>query len=216
MNNTFLIELLEKFSERELQRFNAFVHTDFFNTNEKVRKLCCYLLEKKEKASKRAAYVAVFQSTDYKELKLNNVISDLLQLAYTFLVQQQIAGHELLHQSYLMEALMERNLHRPLPRIIKKTAKIKERVDTRSYQFFQANYAVYEQLDRFALIHNQRQYDENLQKMSDSLDVYYLCNKFRIACEMVSRSTMLKEQYHAKFIAVALQEYELNKAYYAA
>ncbi len=72
----------------------------------------------------------------------------------------------------------------------------------------------FEQLDRFALINNQRAYDENLQNMSNSLDAYFLCNKFRIACEMVSRSGLLNEQYKAHFIESCLFEYESNQHRY--
>ncbi|MEM9889183.1 MAG: hypothetical protein AAF849_25165 [Bacteroidota bacterium] len=214
MNNTFLIELLEKFSKQELQHFRAFAHTDYFNTSEKVRRLCDYVLKEKNSLSKQHAYEAVFQSVDYKELRLNNVISDLLQLAYRFLVQQHIEGYQLKQQSYLMEALMERNLHRPLPRIIKKATQVINRTSTQSHQFFQDSYAFYEQLDRFALIHDQRSSDANLQKMSDTLDAYYLCNKFRIACEMVNRSAVLNGAYEFHFIAAALEEYERSSAHY--
>jgi len=215
LKNTTLHHLLSNFSPSELKQFQEYVYSPFFNKNEKVKRLCDHLIDHELDIEKEKAYLIVFHQSDYQELRLNNVISDLLQLAYGFLIQQQAMTHPLQQQSHLLESLIERNLKRPISRVIQKGERIRENIEIQSYQFLQEQYNYLEQLDRFALTQNQREYDENLQKMSDTLDVYYLCNKFRIACEMVSRSAMLNEQYEPNFIAAALIEYEKSVEKYA-
>lgn len=214
MKNTTLYHLLYNFSSQELQQFQEYVHSPFFNKNEKVKRLCKYLLEQDLDVEKKKVYKYIFENSDYQELRLNNVISDLLQLAYGFLIQQQLISSPLQQQTHLLESLIERNLQRPISRVIQKGERIQENIEAESYQFLQEKYNYLEQLDRFALIQNQREYDENLQKMSDTLDAYYLCNKFRIACEMVSRSAMLNEQYEPNFITATLMEYEQHQTQY--
>ncbi|NJL76747.1 MAG: hypothetical protein HC892_18725 [Saprospiraceae bacterium] len=187
----------------------------FFNKNEKVKRLSSYLYETNLVIdNKEIVYLYVFQSKNYQELKLNNVISDLLQLAYSFLQQKQLKNHEIHAQATLMEELVERNLSNLLPRIIKKAELIKASTTTSSYLDFLDQSYYYEQLDRLALIQNQRIYDDNLQKMGDTFDVYFLCNKFRIACEMVSRSALLNEQYIPHFIVPCLVQYEQHSDLY--
>ncbi|MEM8523436.1 MAG: hypothetical protein AAGG68_02275 [Bacteroidota bacterium] len=215
MKNTTLYHLLSSFSAQELQQFGAYVHSPFFNKNEKVQHLYEYLVKEDLDVEKKKAYRYVFKASDYQEIRLNNVISDLLQLAYGFLIQQQLLSVPLQQQAHLLESLIERNVQRPISRILQKGARIEQNIAAQSYQFLQEKYNYLEQLDRFALTQNQREYDENLQKMSDTLDVYYLCNKFRIACEMVSRSAMLNEKYEPNFIAATLEEYKQNQIQYA-
>ncbi len=69
-------------------------------------------------------------------------------------------------------------------------------------------------MDRFALIKNPSVYDPNLQQMSDTLDAYYICNKLRIACEMVSRSRMLQEDYTPYLVDFLWQYYKSNESRY--
>ncbi|MEL6717950.1 MAG: hypothetical protein AAFO82_14830 [Bacteroidota bacterium] len=214
MKKTTLQHLLSSFSINELHQFQDYVHSPFFNKNEKVKRLCDYLLEHELEVKKEEVYQYVFEVSGFQELKLNNIISDLLQLAYGYLIQQQLTTQPLQRQAHLLECLIERNVQRPISRVIQKGKRIQEGVTAQSYQFLQEKYNYLEQLDRFALTQNQREYDENLQKMSDTLDAYYLCNKLRIACEMVSRSTMLNEAYNPNFIAAAVAEYEQNEGQY--
>ncbi|MEM6698797.1 MAG: hypothetical protein AAF599_10405, partial [Bacteroidota bacterium] len=214
MKSTTLYHLLHNFSIQELQQFQEYVHSPFFNKNEKVKMLCNCLMEKGLEIDKEQLYLSVFKNSDYQELRLNNVISDLLQLAYGYLVFKQTKEHPLQQQAHLLESLIERNVQRPIYRAIQKGTRIQQNIEAESYQFLQEKCNYLEQLDRFALTQNQREYDENLQKMSDTLDAYYLCNKFRIACEMVSRSAMLNEQYEPNFMNATLKEYEQNQAQY--
>ncbi|MEM1325325.1 MAG: hypothetical protein AAGI23_05190 [Bacteroidota bacterium] len=214
MNKTLLHELLQQFSMAERQQFRDFVFADFFTTNPSVRKLAQYLLDNDLPESKELAYQSLFGTDGYEERRLNNVISDLLQLAYRFLVEQQLETRPLHLNSLLLEALMEKNVHRPIARLARKAKRIRDKRTDSSYQFLQDSYQHFEQLDRSALIENQSIYDPNLQTMSDTLDAYYLCNKLRIACEMVSRSQMLQEDYMPHLIDFVLQEYESNASRY--
>ncbi|MEL6638025.1 MAG: hypothetical protein AAFR05_14825, partial [Bacteroidota bacterium] len=70
----------------------------------------------------------------------------------------------------------------------------------RNYAFFYDEYRYYDQMDRYFLTKGKREYDPNLQEKSDHLDRYYLGNKLRIACDMLSRNTVAKASYQCHFL----------------
>jgi len=215
MQHSTLIQILRQLETRERSRFEELVFSPFFNKNEKVRRLCTYVLRfapdfDHSSLEKPEVYKHVFESEEVEELRLNNVISDLLQLLYDFLAFQQYEQREQWQKHFLLEELLEREIYRPVKRAVRRYEQLQAQTPFRNYDFFQQEYARFEIRDRLHLTKGKRSFDANLQQKSDTLDLYYFCNKLRIACDMLSRNTVVNAGYECHFLEDILQKYEDN------
>lgn len=208
-DNSLLLEVLTTLSSKEKKAFDHYIKSPFFNKNVRLVHLYQRLLDEQLFVSSREVlFTALFGNEPFNELKLNNDCSDLLQLLYGFLVHQYAINQPLQQQITLLECLIERNILKPSKRLTKKCQSIQGQIKTRSHHFYQEHLQFLEQQDRLALLDGRQQNQAYLQKMSDTLDVYFFCNKLRIACEMVSRTKLANQEYQPQLIEVILTTVE--------
>ncbi|MCB9036016.1 MAG: hypothetical protein H6557_05280 [Lewinellaceae bacterium] len=214
MTNSKLIDALRQLSARERTKFRELVYSPYFNKNRKVRKLAGYLLQYapdfQDKAlEKPAVFPVVFgNQAPYRELQLNNVISDTLQLLYEYLAQQAIEQEAPIKRAYLMKAFLQRRMERHIGQNARRCRQLLDQAEGRSYHYYYHRQQLAGQLDRHALLHEERGYNEHLQEMNDTLDLYYFCNKLRTACDMANRNKAINANYQCHFIDTLLQAFE--------
>ncbi|MCB0613434.1 MAG: hypothetical protein KDC75_09005 [Phaeodactylibacter sp.] len=214
MINSKLLDALRPLSARERTKFRELVYSPFFNKNRKVRRLTDYILryapDFQDPALEKAhTFPAVFgAAAPYHELRLNNVISDTLQLLYEFFTQQALEQDEPIKRSYLMKAFLQRRMERHIPQNARRYGQLLEQKEGRSYAYYYHRQLLASQMDRHALLHEERAYNEYLQEMNDALDLYYFCNKLRTACDMANRNKAIKAGYQCHFIDTLLRAFE--------
>ncbi|MBK8703553.1 MAG: hypothetical protein IPN33_07960 [Saprospiraceae bacterium] len=205
MKNTKLVSLLKKLTTRERSKLRELVFSPFFNKNEKTQRLYAWLLPfapafDNDQLEKTIAFSTVFgETTSYDELAMNNAISDLLHLAYDFLAWQQYRLRPQLRQDLLLAELLEREMLEQVDRNVVRFQQLQQKANLRNADYYYADYQYYDKLDRYAL-GQARRYDESLQKKSDALDVFYVIDKLRMACDMVSRNTVVNAGYECHFL----------------
>lgn len=228
MKNTKLITLLQKMSSTELRRFHEYVFSPFFNKNRKVQLLLNILLEYSPEfdssfLDKKVVFEKIFMDQSYDELKINNVISDLLQLLYGYLAQKHFSQQSLLQKKYVLKELFQKDAPQHFGKTIRRYRQLEEKNTERSFDYFLEKKDFYSQLDQFVQTKVKRQYDENLQLESDSLDLSYFINKLHIACNMIGRNTVINANYHCDFLEEILifcqkndylEKYPALKVYY--
>lgn len=217
MRKTKLVHVLKNLNARERSRLRELVSSSFFNKNDKVRRLCEYVMKygpafEDANLDKKMVYTAVFgNENSYDELKLNNVISDLLQLAYDLLALLQYEQQPQLRQDLLLSQLLERDL--ATVHFDQQAQKFRQNISREGFQSFDHfyhEYRYYDQLDQYSLS-QARRYDEGLQYKSDSLDQYYIVNKLRIACDMLSRNAVVNAGYQCHFLNEITGYYHQNE-----
>lgn len=97
MKNSKFIALLQTFSGKEIKRFVAFAQSPYFNKNKNVTALCevlakAYPTFEDKKVAKATLFRCVFGAEKpYHDATMRNLVSDVLQLADAFLVQENLA-----------------------------------------------------------------------------------------------------------------------------
>lgn len=215
MRKTKLLALLQQLNTRERSQFKAYVFSPFFNKNKKIQLLANHLLAlapefPAAKLQKPFVFRLLFGMGKYEELKLNNVISDLLQLLYDYLAQRQYETKKALQKKLLLDDLLARGVYGHIERVARRYQHIQQSSSFRNYEYFHQQFALYNQLDRYHLSKATRTYDDHLQLKSDALDLYYFSNKLRIACDMLSRNIVQKAGYDCYFLDEILAIYEQN------
>ncbi|MCB0566680.1 MAG: hypothetical protein KDD01_20110 [Phaeodactylibacter sp.] len=213
MHNTSLIQLLTTLSTRERTRFGHYVHSPFFNRHEKVIVLYDWIngfapVFEAEEMSRDAAWAAMYPNEPYNTTRLDNFISDLLQLLYGFLAYLQFEHQPVMERRLLICELLERDAEKHVQRNARRARQLLDRQAGRSFEYFLQQALLEQQLDQYELNRRQRRFTEHLQRENDALDLYYWCNKLRIACDMASRNAVIKAGYNCHFLQEVRRIYE--------
>lgn len=216
MKDSKLITVLKQFSTRERTKWKEYIFSPYFNKNQKVRTLCAYLTTLApafpvESMHKTAIFQLIFEEEDYQERRLNNVISDLLQLTYDYMAQVQYKTHLTFQKNLLLEALLRRKMYDQVERNAHRYQQLQQQSKFRNFNFFLNEYHLYDKLDRFSLTKEKRGYDENLQLKNNTLDQYYFANKLRIACDMASRNIVVNAGYQCHFLTELITQIQEDK-----
>lgn len=115
MVNTKLVKLLKTFSKSEFVKFKDFVNSPYFNKNQSVINLCDAVLIyypdfNSEKFTEENIYKKVFSKEKFDYFKIKNIISDLYQLAISFLKMRAFENTEYENEINLLNELHERKL----------------------------------------------------------------------------------------------------------
>ncbi len=217
MRNSKLVLLLQKMPAKELQQLREMVHCGYFNQHESLKRLCDYLLVLAPKFDEAAlerplVYAQAEPGEPYNEDRLNNLNSDLLQLVYKFLTIEGLDKRPDWQGQLLMQELLDRDVPKHLRHQARRQTQLLQRRKDRSVDYFETSYQLHAHLDRFELSQQNRRFSEHLQYQSDDLDHYYLIQKFRLACEMSSRNSVIKATYHCDFMPELLKWYQDREA----
>ena len=90
MQKSKLIDILKSLSAKELKQFSAYVHSPFFNNQEKPKELITILIREapdyNEKAlSKEKVFSSLYPGKNYIESRLFNLVSDLYKMLTDYL-----------------------------------------------------------------------------------------------------------------------------------
>lgn len=205
MQNTKLIDLLKVLNSRELQRFEEYVHSPFFNKHEATQRLCKHLLslspsfEHKRKLEKEYLFKLLYPNVDYEYIRLHRTFAQLLGLLKDFLVQLQQEKDKSHHQVLLLEQLRQRKAEKQLPIAIRRFKTLSNKKQEHQQGFYN-KYLYYNELDLQFIEKGAHAYDENLQLKSDSLDLFFMLEKLKIACDMASRNVVVKADYQCALL----------------
>ncbi len=134
-----LVNLLKKLSTRERTKFQNSLHLPFsIKTRKFSNSLVSYWLSHRistqSESTKQLIYKAIYGKGPYEELRLNNLISDLVQLLYDYLSYSQLE-HRRREKALLLEALKLED-YIANPRQAKRYQKIQEKQPYRNQTYF--------------------------------------------------------------------------------
>lgn len=219
MNKSKLYLTLSVLNDRECKNFREYVHTPFINKNKRIKTLCDIIISYRSNPSKgelpkKHVYKKLFGEDDYRELRLNNIISDLYKLLLDFLAYQEYLSNPLLKQNLLAKSLIKREHYQNFNSILRRYGQLLEKHNYANYSSFEETYRFHEIMDHFSLSGDKRSMSESLQSKNDSLDLYYFANKLRIACDMESRNMVINAGYQPHFIHELLKRYQEDVSMY--
>lgn len=114
MNKSKVIILLKSFSREELKKFNDFLKSPYFNTNETIVRLFSELKKyypefDAEKISKEKIYNKLFNRKEYNEQVMKNLTSELNKLCKEFLAMEFSRKDVFENKLNLLKQLIHRN-----------------------------------------------------------------------------------------------------------
>lgn len=154
MFNTTLLNILAKFSSKEMKDFGEFVKSPFFNKNENVVKLYTYVRKyypdfKDKKLEKEYVYKKLFSKGKYNDGFMRTTMYNLGKLAEDYLAYINFSKDELNKGINLLTELNERKLEKIF---LKYFFEIEEALNEQAYQgdgFFYKKYLMQEQMEEY-------------------------------------------------------------------
>jgi hypothetical protein len=214
MENSKLVELLKTFDKVEIQRFQLFVKSAYFNQNETLIQLIRGL----------AAVHPKFEQSDIdRELRaggevkfaggakqLNYLMSDLLQLAYRFMAieaQQTIPAAFALTT---LKTLSQRKLEKHYTLLYERTKIALQQRPIRDAEYYHSLYQLEDvqraHFDQMGL----RKVNESLQEAADHLDLFYLTEKLKYTCAMLNSQQVIAAPFAFRYISELKTFFETN------
>lgn len=200
MHKTKVIKVLKTFRKVELNRFDKYIRSPYYNVHnptlllwEAIHKTYPDFDEKR--LDKEKLFQKVFPGEKFNDAKLSVVRNNLLNLLFGFFSRTRIEQKEhLLHRELLLE-LSQRKLDDFLPRLIKEgRSKLEERPDLGYEKFLMEDFVA-----EYNLLRSNRSTDVDFQAVMNQLDNFYLAQKLKYIAAMKSRQRLLDVQYEIPF-----------------
>jgi hypothetical protein len=203
MEKSKLIDLLRSFNGREWSNFQLFVQSPYFNRNEAATNLCILLRAHApsfESLSRTSLFQQLFPGESYNDAMLNHTMSFLLKLAEQFIGQQQFENHAFAGSQYILKGLMERGLEKHYRYKYEKTTQLSGQQTLRDAQYHYEQYFI-KNMEANRLSHTSaRVFNEYVQDAADHLDYFYLAEKLRCTCYMLTSQVVLASPYNLQLV----------------
>jgi hypothetical protein len=206
-----LIELLRTLQPRELTEFLEYLRSPYFNKHEPLRELGGYLArfaptyEHPTRLQKEQIFAFLYPKQAYEDSVLYSLFSKLLKQLYSFLAQQVWDEEERLAEIFLLRQLAQRKVaEKHLGAARKRFPLLQPKSNRSQTLIYWEQFLYHNELDLAFLSEGGRSYDENLQQKNDILDVLFVSEKLKMACDMLSRNVVTQAQYEPTMLNILL------------
>jgi hypothetical protein len=210
MNKSILIDLLSKFTPKEIREFGEYVHSPFFNKNESVIKLFEYIRKHypdfdNVKLKKESVFEKIFPNIAYNDGFMRTIIFNLTELAETYLAFIRYKECHFTERKYLLHELNEKELDRQIERIMKKTLKEFESIKIQDADYysdrFMIEYEYFYYLNRANLDKIERFINRtDVEDMFNHLTYFYLFYAIKHYVYFLNTQSMYSINFKTGFI----------------
>jgi hypothetical protein len=198
-----IIVAMQSLSVYELNSFSKFIHSPYFNVNKNITTyfgiIEKYIKEgKTEDINQEEVWKSIFSDEPFHNQKLLKLNSDLVTLLEEFLAQKEFDQSQSLKINLKIEGARKRNLEKLYNGILGEINRIEKSEINQSSEFYLIKYQIEKNV--FSLkSENEKQNEKfeitselNIKKISDNLDYFYIAEKLRQYCTLLSWKKMYK------------------------
>lgn len=196
-----------------------YVQSPFFNTHQDIIKLVVYLQAQHpsfddKSCHRETIFKKVFPKKTFDIKKLKHLFSFTIALAEDFLVINRLQERKHLKQIYLLDELNEKGLDARYQRQLKKMQSSLEKVKEKDQEHFYEQYLLAKKVNSHQYSQTNRNIDAMLGGLDQNLDIFYLSEKLRNACNIVSREITFKSTVEYPLIKDLLHYVQQNRSYF--
>ena len=218
MQDSKLLKTLKKLDGKTRQRFKVFVNSPYFNQHDKTKQLLQYIyrhLDRNEKKLDREiTFAKLFPKEEYSEQLLFNTMSSLKKLLHSFLAQQQYEKEPFTSELDLIEYAYYNNQFDLLTNRAKHLDRQLENYPFRDSEHYYARFRYLNTMAYYQIHHEDRSKTELLQALNDQLDRFYLLEKLRHSCQMVTNQILINSKFEFSFLEEVLDFYQRKKEHF--
>lgn len=211
IGETKIYAVLSQFSVYELNRLRKFVLSPYFNKNMALIKLFTGIeqtLRTQTSVRKSDLWYNVTSIKTYNDQKFRKLCSDLLKLIERFLSQERFEENELHRAEYLLEAVHTKRLLPLYKSAVKTSERLSDLYFLRPASFYYHEYQLERNYYMLTGYEIARSEVSNVQAIAENLDKFYLAEKLRYYCTVISRSRMGAHDYQLLFMNEIIAQVE--------
>ena len=199
MKKSRLVLILRSFSKKEHRDFRKWVHSPAHNQREDVILLYEFLaspghLNCDDKLTKAVVFQHIYPKEPFDDARIRQSMHFLLKCVEEFLTYQEIQSDEVRSKITLASVFRRRHLDKSFESTLSSIRKKQEKSPYLNRRFLENEHRLEVELYNY-LSSKQRTGPFNLQQVSNTLDRFYLAEKFRQASLMVSHQAVYKIDY---------------------
>ena len=218
MQKSKILDVIKTFEAKDYRRVKDLLNSPFFNKNEELIPFFEYLHKHSKhfdskKLDREEVYKSVFPKHKYDEKHLGYLQSDLLKMIEKYLVHSNIEQNEFDYYELLAKDYHERSLDKHFNQNLNKAESLQNKNPYRDSNFYYHNYKLANTWNQHYESLQNRKFDNNIQKIIDNLDHFYLIHKLKASCEMLSRQNIISGEYEIRFLQNILQYIEQHNGH---
>ena len=206
MHNNKLITILNHFNKVDLNQFHKYIVSPYFNKSKQLIHFYEIILKginspKVSLLEKENVWKKLFTDQKYNDVRFRKLNSDLLKMIEGFLSQQIYDSNNLQKAANLIESVGLRGIEKSYSTAIRVAKNESEKYPFEDADFYLKQYQIqkkYYEIIQHEFKHSERQ---NLEKIDENLDNFYLAEKLRYMCAALSQKQRGSHEYNLSFIS---------------
>lgn len=205
MHNSKLYSILEHFDKYEQNRCRKYIQSPYFNKNETLCELFEILISyinsnKKLDLAKENIWKKISPKQTYNDVRFRKHLSDLLKLVEGFLAQQAFEDNPLHQATYLIEAVGKKKMDKLYNSTMKSARRLSSQQEHRPATYFYYQYEIEKNFYDLTEFETRRADRTNMEEIANNLDAFYLAEKLRIYCAVLTQQYFVSQEYELLFI----------------
>ena len=203
MRNSRLIQLMDSLSSKELRQLRKVVRSPFFNQRQDLIRLFDFLTEQlliiKQIPSKEKASQYIYPKEKYDPQRIRFLMSLLTKTIEKYLAYQAFDEDEIGVKLKLAQVYREKKLDNFFNKTVADASNILEKQQLRNGTHYSNKYEIQNEKYLHTSL-GKRNIEQNLQLISDNLDIAYISMKLKQTCISLSHQTVYKKDYNFNFL----------------
>ncbi len=221
MHQSTLIQFCSRLTRKEMTRYRDSALSPYFNKHKDVLALVTYLNAiypdfSEEKCEETLLYQVIFGKKAFDKAKLKHVFSYALKLMEQFLAVEQLRDDEAVNGLLLLKQLRYKSLGKRFESRLDFQQKMLDKRPFRNSEYWLALYSLKSEADLYSEKQAPYKRDLYMQAKVDHLDLFYLSEQLKNACEMINRQLFLNVAYQYDLVEQVITYLKAHLARYQA
>lgn len=203
MENSKLIRLMQSLNGREWRSLGDFVRSPYFNRNADVMALYDWLAANNQRLQtlkREEAFTALYPGRAFDDAALNHLMSFLLKLCERFIGQEQLEKDGFTVELSVLQGLAQRGQEKHYHYLFDRKIAALESCTRRDASHFQELYTMENMEANRRSRAATRQFNEHVQRTADNLDAFYIAEKLRCTCYMLTSQIVIATPYNLQLV----------------
>lgn len=206
MTDSKIYNVLTHFDKVEQNRLRKYIRSPYFNANEALMIFYDILSEhinangKADFLTKEIIWTQLYKNETFNDVRFRKLSSDLLKLVEGFLAQKVYDENSLQQASFLLEAIGKKKIEKLYNSSIRNTKTISDLHYQKPASFFYYQFEIQKKLYDLNEAELKRFEKSNVEEIINQLDYFYLAEKLKWYCTVLSRQNLVSHEYKLLFI----------------
>lgn len=221
MESTKLYNSLKYLDIYELTAFEKFINSPYFNQNEKLTGLykifLPYLKNRKEiDLDKFEVWKRLFRDQKFDDKYFRKLTSDLSKLLERFISQQIYEENNVLINNHLLQGITRKNAFNMYNSALANAERLVERNFNRNADYYYQQFQLEKSKFNFTSEFEKKSKKQskisifNIKEISDNLDIFFISEKLKLYCTLLSARSIKKIEQNLNFIDEVIHSIKTN------